>query len=323
VSSVNVLVTSSGRRVELVHAIRAELVRLGGGSVVTADAGLSAAGHVSDAHVRLPRVDRPEFPAALLAVVAQHRIGLVIPTIDTELAVLARLSDPLMDAGAHVLVSAPETVAIAADKLATDRHLHEHGLPAPQTWSGASALEDASTLPYPVIAKPRRGSSSVGFRRIPDAAQLRATVSPDDVVQERVDGPEFTVDVWLDGGTSVCAVPRRRIEVRAGEVSKGVTVADPEVAALAARVAESLPGADGPLTVQVIRSHAGPVVIEVNARLGGGYPLAVEAGAPTVRWGIQRALGLPRSPDRFDWHADVLMLRHDRSVFVHGWDGHE
>ena len=99
----------------------------------------------------------------------------------------------------------------------------------------------------------------------------------------------------LRDGRCVCSVPRRRLAVRAGEVEKGVTVRDQALERLARRIAEALPGAYGVLNVQIfVDPVAGePRVIEINARYGGGFPLAFQAGARFPAWTIEEILGLP------------------------------
>jgi carbamoyl-phosphate synthase large subunit len=318
-----VLLSSSGRRVELLELLRSALIDLGvAGRVIAADAvTTSPAAHLADGALLVPRCDDAVYRDALLAAVEQQGIGLIVPTIDTELPVLVSLRADLQAAGAHVLASGPATVAIAGDKHLTAAHLRDHCLPAPRQWSAAQARADAADLPYPVIANPAQGSASIGVNIVNDRAELLRGLGEDIIVQELALGREYTVDVWVEGGRAVCVVPRRRIEVRAGEVIKGVTERRDDVIDLALRTAQSLPDADGPLTIQIMRDDDGAMaVIEINARLGGGYPLSAYAGAPTLRWAIQRALGLPREPVRFDWEPGVLMLRHDRSVLVHGWE---
>ncbi len=93
------------------------------------------------------------------------------------------------------------------------------------------------------------------------------------------------------------AVPRRRLEVRGGEVSKAVTARLDDVEGLAREIGRCLPAAFGALNVQLFREEASGTlaVIEVNARFGGGYPLADAAGAIFPRWLVEEAIGLPRS----------------------------
>ena len=53
---------------------------------------------------------------------------------------------------------------------------------------------------------------------------------PNVICQEFIDGTEHTCDVYVDFSMKVrCVVPRKRIEVRAGEVSKGQVVKHPVI----------------------------------------------------------------------------------------------
>lgn len=317
----NVLLSSAGRRVEFLSCLRGSLRELDvEGKVVATDASpLTSAGLRADALVVVPPVDDPTYLDVLMTVVEKHRIDLVIPTIDTELEVLAAAADALRAVGAWVLVSGPLTVKISGDKDSTFRFLLGKGFPTPQQWSAEEARELASSLPYPVIAKPRRGSSGKGVLTAAGPAALGVAIATDDhIVQSVAPGAEYTVDVWVDqDGTVRSAVPRRRIEVRAGEVSKGVTEGNSMVGDLARRVAGELPDAYGPLTIQIFADGVQAQVIEINARFGGGYPLSWRAGARTTLWAIQDALSRRYDPASFVWRDGLVMLRHDESVFVH------
>jgi carbamoyl-phosphate synthase large subunit len=108
------------------------------------------------------------------------------------------------------------------------------------------------------------------------------------------------------------------MEVRAGEVSKGITVKDKRLMDLARAVAEALPGAFGPLNIQCFMDDSGKIqIIEINARFGGGYPLAHRAGARFTDWLLDELEGkLPSWSD--DWTDDLAMLRYDEAIFVPG-----
>src|SRR5262249_716333 len=145
-----------------------------------------------------------------------------------------------------------------------------------------TVLANRNKWPLPLIAKPRNGSASVGLLRISTYSLLEPLVALDDyVVETTAPGIEHSIDVLVDRrGRAVCAVPRRRIEVRGGEVSKGVTVRSAPMEALAFHVCERLPGAYGAITVQMFEASDGSLaIVEINARFGGGFPLAAQAGA--------------------------------------------
>jgi carbamoyl-phosphate synthase large subunit len=108
------------------------------------------------------------------------------------------------------------------------------------------------------------------------------------------------------------------MEVRGGEVSKGITVKHRGLMDLARSVAEALPGAYGPLNIQCFMDDSGAIrIIEMNARFGGGYPLAHRAGARFTDWLLDELEG-KRLRYYDDWADDLAMLRYDEAVFVPG-----
>jgi carbamoyl-phosphate synthase large subunit len=312
-----VLVSSAGRRVELLRGFRDALVAAGlDGRVLAADRSwYSSAFHEADEGLLVPSCDEDAFVPAVLDLCEKHAVDLIVPTIDPELPVYAAACERFAGAGVTVAVSGPETVAIAADKVRTHAWLVEHGLPTVRQ----AGIDEVRGWPFPVVVKPRFGSAGIGVAVVHDAAELGVAAQGSEVVvQEVAPGHEYTIDVLVDrAGRCVSAVPRRRLEVRAGEVSKGVTVRSPALEDVATRLAEALPGAYGPLTVQVFAADDGSLaVIEVNARFGGGFPLAREAGADHLRWLVEEVAGLPSTADRRAWRPGLVMLRYDAAVFV-------
>src|SRR5204863_109854 len=119
-STISTLLTSAGRRVALLRAFRRALATLGGGRVLAADAGSTAAAvHEADAHFVVPRCDSPDYVPALLDICRRESVVLVVPTIDPELPVLARAREAFAHVGIMVAVSAPATVDISCDKAKT------------------------------------------------------------------------------------------------------------------------------------------------------------------------------------------------------------
>ncbi len=87
----SVLVTSAGRRVGLVRAFQ-ETIHPRGGRVIATDASpeLSAACQLADAFHQVPRIDSNDYVAATLKAAREWDVGLVVPTLDTELLALAK-----------------------------------------------------------------------------------------------------------------------------------------------------------------------------------------------------------------------------------------
>lgn len=329
---VTVLISSAGRRVELLRGFRRALASLGlDGRVIATDATwYSSAFHEADEGIVVPRLDDPGFVPFLLEACEKHAVDLVVPTIDTEMAAWVGSRDQFAAIGTTVSLSGGGVVDIAADKQLTHDWLVDNGFPTVGQATPDEVLADPGAWPFPLIAKPRFGSAGIGVGVVRGADELAAAVRRPElgemVVQSLAAGREHTIDVLADrDGRCVCAVPRRRIEVRSGEVSKGVTVRSARLQDLASRICAALPGAFGTITIQVfVDGHpdepapddADLAVIEINARYGGGFPLALQAGADFPRWQLEELLGLPSTAAPDDWHDGLVMLRYDAAVFV-------
>jgi carbamoyl-phosphate synthase large subunit len=281
---------------------------------------LSSAYHLADGAFLVPRCTHDEFIPTVMDLCRKHDIRLIVPTIDTELPAFAKHRKDFADAGVTVAISSPEVIAIGGDKTLTHEWLTRFGLPTVRQHTAAEVLSNSKDWTFPCIVKPRAGSSSIGVAVVASPEELRAAMQhDDDIVQSIAPGKEYTIDFLADSrGRCVCTVPRKRLETRAGEVSKGVTVRSEPLQALATRVCDSLPGPLGSLCVQIFRDDVtGEMnVIEINPRFGGGYPLSHEAGAHFTRWIIEEILGRPCSAKSNTWRNGVVMLRYDDAVFV-------
>lgn len=322
-SDFNILFTSAGRRVSLIRNFRTALDSLDlNGKLVTADLKNNApAPFVADVQERVPRVTDPTYIPCLKEICRRHDIKLVVPLIDTELHLLAPHRAEFADMGVTLIVSTPEVSEICFDKRSTSKFFKSIGVKTPNILDPDVILADPHAG-YPFLLKPSTGSCSVGVTKIRNSRELeffRDYVS-DPIVQELINGQEYTLDILVDfEGKVRSVVPRLRIETRAGEVSKGLTVKNPAIIDAGRHVAESLPGALGCITAQCFLTPEGEIVfIEINPRFGGGFPLSAAAGADFPRWIIEMMLNTYQNRPIDDWQDNLAMLRYDEGIFVDG-----
>lgn len=320
-----ILISSVGRRTQLIGCVRQSLRELNlTEAVFGVDSSRTAPGaFLVDKFFPVPPCDDAEFLPRVLTICKENRVSLLIPTIDTELAVYAAHRNDFAAIGTTVAVSSPETVEICGDKVKTHNWLVKNGFPTVCQTTLAAYLQNghqADGLTLPVMVKPRCGSASIGCARVATREMLRALSQErtDLLVEQMALGKEHTVNILVDRrGRCLCSVPHLRLEVRAGEVSKGVTVKHRGLMELAAKIAEHLPGAYGALNIQCFLGSTGSVqVTEINARFGGGYPLAHRAGADFPKWLLEELLGHVSSVREPDWEDGLTMLRYDDAVFL-------
>lgn len=316
-----ILISSAGRRVELIQLFRVSAERLGLGLKILAtdaDPEKSAACQFADQFLRVKKCSQPGFLNQIQKIIHDHHVCLVIPTLDTELAPLAKLNQWMAPEERCIVISGPRVIDLTRDKWKTAEWLSGIGLPHPKTGTYDEVLAHPKQWKWPLIAKPIDGSCSKGISMVDSVRAMPFVQSRRDktIFQEKWVGQEFTVNMYFDQKNKLrTAVPHLRIETRAGEVSKGKTVRKAELIRAARCLARHLPEARGPLCFQAIVKPSGQfAILEINARFGGGYPLTHHAGAEFTRWLLQEACGLPLE-GRVPWRSGVQMLRYDAAWY--------
>lgn len=318
--NMNILFTSSGRRVALIKKFKEAFVQEKiSGNIITADLKTNAPTVCfSDKHFIVPRVTEERYIEELLTICQKERICLIIPLIDTELLLLANSKQLFEEIGVKVLVSSKELNEISNNKLNTYYFFTSHNIITPKVFSDEEINE--KKYQFPLLIKPRNGSSSKGVTKIRNEKELNffKDYIPNAMIQEYVSGEEYTIDVMVDFERNIkTIVPRLRIETRAGEVSKGVTKKDMEIIKAAEKVVKVLPNPVGCITLQCFKKENGEITfIEINPRFGGGIPLSIEAGANFPLWTIKICQGEVFKEKDFSWQENLTMLRYDEAVFM-------
>lgn len=316
----NILITSAGKRVELLFEFQKELKgRYPTAKVLTVDLNpeMSPACRLADIALPVPRVTAGTYVDVLIDICIKNKVALIIPTIDTELAILASNREQFSKNGIEVMVSESNFIATCRDKRKTIDLFNRLGIRNPYPIDKYNPV-------FPMFAKPYDGSLSDNIHIIKDNTELTPKLLNDLklIFMEYIDKndyKEFTVDMYYDKyGIVKSIVPRERIEIRSGEVNKGATRKNYLVNFLKDRMG-SMPGVRGCICIQLFyREKDNDVVgIEINPRYGGGYPLSYYAGANFPKLMIEEYLENKTHDYSDDWQDNTIMLRYDSQVIVH------
>jgi carbamoyl-phosphate synthase large subunit len=323
--AVCILFTCIGRRVSLLKAfqraarqINADITCLG-----TDASELSPALRLCDESFLVKPTTHTQYIRELLSIVQERQVDLIVPTVDLDLKRLAQKKAAFSRIGCRVLVSDPDVIDLCQDKRETFRFLTGQGYDSPHTMGMRSALKKtrrAGELAFPCFLKPWDGYASRSNVLVTDQQELEfyAKRVPNAICQEYIEGIEFTCDVYVDfSGEVRCVVPRQRLEVRAGEVSKARIVRDTVVIDTVTGLVAALGAGPGVITVQLIQTKDHQLkFIEVNPRFGGGVPLSIRAGANFPKWILQELLGLQTKIRPQAYHDGLTMLRYDTEVWI-------
>ncbi|HEA22220.1 hypothetical protein LCGC14_1047370 [marine sediment metagenome] len=319
----NILISSAGRRVSLVRAFQKELKKLyPQGKVFASDANpqLSGACQVADGYFKVPLVDNPDYPNSLIRQCKERDIKLLIPTIDSELLPLANNEAAFAECGIWTVVASADFVRQCRDKRKIHQFFKDAGIAVAKEY-------DKANYNLPIFIKPVDGSRSVDTYLIREAKDLTDYHFQNDKLMflEYLDHElydEYTCDLYFGRDHDLkCVVPRKRLEVRDGEVNKALAVANDLVPYLKEHLGH-IEGAIGCLTAQFFKHKSEDKIygIEINPRFGGGYPLSYLAGANYPAWIIKEFFKGEKIEPQFDcWEHDLLMIRYDEEILVHGY----
>ena len=318
-NDIRILFTGVGRRVELVQTFRNAASTLNRNlKIFGVDmSGTAPAFAYCDYSKRVCAMRDANYIPQLLDICKNNKIDLVIPTIDTDLQILADNKASFLDVGTMVLISSPEMIRICRNKNYTSQFFADCGLNAPIPTNDYTKYDGG----YPAFIKPKDGSSSIGACRVDDEDELAfyATQIQEYVVQPFISGTEFTVDAFCDfNGNVVSIVPRERLAVRAGEVLKTKICMDKTIIREMGNLIEKFKPC-GPLTVQLIRDNNSNIdyYIEINPRFGGGAPLSMKAGARSAETILRLLTGENVSDISTQSIADgAIYSRFDQSICI-------
>ncbi len=322
----NIMLTSVGRRAYLVKYFREVLGGSGQVHVCNSD-DLTVAFQYADHSVISPLIYDEAYIPFLLNYCRENHVDILLSLFDIDLLMLARHKAAFAQIGTRVIVSDPELIEICNDKWKTYLFLKEHGFPVPKTYLSLQEVMgalDAGLLHYPIIVKPRFGCGSIAMSVAEDEMSLlyyfsrntravnrtylkfeSAAVEDKIIFQEYLSGQEYGADVINDlQGRPVTAIVKKKLAMRAGETDIAETVEEPAIARELERLA-SLTGHIGNLDCDVFLVEGKLVILEMNARFGGGYPFSHVAGCNLPKAIVDWCQGMDTDPENLKAQTGV------------------
>jgi biotin carboxylase len=248
--------------------------------------------------------DLPRLVAAAEELARQHRIAGVFTYDEILVMATSHIADRLGVPGFR-----PDSADRCRNKHRSRMTLAAAGLRQPRfelVHTAAEAARAAETLGYPVVVKPRGMAASIGVGRANGRTELQAAFVVAErlshsgppayeggaLVEELVVGPEISVDGAVSGGDyRPFCLARKQVGFHpyfeeTGHVVDGADPLlggggaprsgaggglqlDPELMAVLVAAHRALGLRDGMTHTELRLTEHGPVIIEVNARLGG------------------------------------------------------
>jgi len=237
----------------------------------------------ADRHFRLPWASDPNYVAKMVDLCGRLNIDILVPGVDEELLPLARNT---MEFGAtRLLLPHAEYVETMLDKLQMIRALSDKEIPVPYS---CALNEDLKKIHFPCICKPRsgRGSRDVYvLDSLADAISLASTkgeMAEKTLVQDKVGGVEYTVQMLADADGRLRAIVPVRVGIKRGITLRAETELEPLVINACEHIHTAIP-TGGCYNIQLMLTADGKALpFEINPRVSTTLCLSVAAGIDPI-----------------------------------------
>lgn len=318
-----IVITAIGKRVQLIKYLKKSC------TIIGVDAGdLVPAVHFVDKFYKIPKCNEEGYIEILLNICKNEKVEFLIPLHEFEFNILCFNREKFKDIGTTLLLSNKNIIDICQDKFKTYEFFVHNDINTPKSYSKheiKNMLDNYGQIQFPLIIKPIDGMGSADVFKVSNTKELEFFMDyiKNPIIQEFVEGIEYTIDVLCDlKGNCISIVPRERLEVRSGEVSKSRTAIHKEIIKETYRLIECLVkyGEDvtviGPYTIQCKITPKNQIkFIEINPRFGGGVPLTFEAGVDYGKYFNMMVTEEEIEPIIGEFE-EITMLRYDEAVFI-------
>ena len=174
--------------------------------------------------ITIPFANNPNFAEKVIEICKKFKIDLVIPTVDEELLKWKKIAN---DYPLKVLLPQQKFIERNLDKYQSSSYLIENSILAPKTYFLSDTRPSGN-----FIMKPRFGRGSRGIQIVNNDAEIEAHLllsklkEKDFVLQEFIEGDEYTVTVASDSHGNLNAVVPVKIEIKKGITIRARTVLD-------------------------------------------------------------------------------------------------
>lgn len=316
----NILFCSAGRRCELLKDFRKTMGD--NGEIVATDISVTApAIYMADKYYIVPRIDNDNYIPTILDICKKEEIQAVTTLIDPEIMILAEHRKEFEEIGVEVLAPYKETAELCFDKFRMFQYLKEKNIRTVLTYGDIESFEEGiakKEIDFPVFVKPRRGSGSVGARKITNMDDLKDAMLEDSslIIQEFMgDALDIDADIYVDtiSNDAVALFSKRKLETKIGGASKTVSFKDEKLNQFASKTLEVFKF-NGPIDMDLWCKDGEYYLSEINPRFGGGYLHAYGAGVDFIKLIENNVKGIENQPCFGNYEDDVVMMMYDSVV---------
>ena len=312
----NILITSCGRRTQLIKYFKDEFS--GKGNVVVTDCDqLAPALYFADKFYITSRIDNKNYIDELLEICREEKIRGVLSLIDPELSLLSKNKERFEQIGVKLIGSDYDSTELCFDKYEFFRFLEKNDFKCARTYIDIEEFKNDylnKKIDFPVFIKPRTGSASLGINKVNfmEHLELLFSIFPNMIIQEFIPGQEYGVDCYVDliSNEVISVFIKEKIRMRSGETDKAISYKDEELFEIISKLVKKA-GLKGPLDLDVFKCNDEWVISEINPRFGGGHLLAYECKENYPKFILNNLLEKDNEVSIGNYEEGKFMIKHD------------
>ena len=273
----------------------------------------------------LPLASDKNYIKMLIKLCKENGVKAVFSINDVELPWLASYKEELLAQGINAVVCDKPIIDMCTDKYLTYEFCKTYGVNAPKTYlwtEKTQLLNDISKglMEYPIVAKPRRGSKSIGIKILKNSDELLEDIdaasksnTPDEykcMYQERLKGVLVAAHVLCNKKHEpVSIVTMKNLTEHFGETYQNTTYRDPVLFDYVYNTVKHA-GAYGIFDLNIMQRDNGEyVLLEFNPRISGGYSLSHYANPDFTQNLLNIAVGIDvqqKSDDIYKFDSIIM-----------------
>lgn len=308
----NILIPGAGG-FAAVNAIKSLKMSGFEGKIITSDSNpLSVGFYLADVYYVLPKSDDANFIEKSIEVIKKENIEIILPTSGFDIIQYSLHKKDLKELGVTCFFSDYNEIEICNNKFEFYKKI-KFDFPIP-----GYSISINEHIDYPIFIKPiiGKGSRNTFICRNEEELEYINSNYSNMLYCEFLPGKEYTIDVLSDmSGRAICAIPRERIETKAGISFKGKVVNNSYMKKICMDLANYI-GLKGPTCMQMKEDVNGVLkFIEVNPRLGGGTIMASLAGVniPALILKLYSKESILEEDFEFN---EITVLRHYEEIVI-------
>lgn len=298
----NILFTSVGRRYYIIDYFKKNLDKKT--KIISINSSIySSAKNNSDFFYKSPEIQSEKYIKFVSSIIKKHKIKLVVPLIDIDCKKLSKNVFTINKLNAILIAPPYKIVNIITDKYKLYKILIKNKFYTPKTYiSKNDFLSDLrkKKIKFPIILKPRYGTSSILTIKAKNVSELELFYKylmkkvnyeyfneknhkEKIVIQEYIKGSEYGLDLLNSIGKNYHAhLLKEKIKMRNGETDI-CKISNKNISTMSKKISKLILH-NFLVDIDMIEKNKKFYIIDINPRIGGGYPFTHTAGFNMINY---------------------------------------